>query len=75
MKKAVLFAIVISIVLTCSITTAAFAETSAADYKSSQAYTLVKEICDEIPDRQAGKNEQTAIWLQNKIGEDLKSVV
>ncbi len=69
MKKAVLFAIVISIVLTCSITTAAFAETSAADYKSSQAYTLVKEICDEIPDRQAGKNEQTAIWLQNKIGE------
>lgn len=69
MKKAVLFAIVISIVLTCSLTTAAFAETSAADYKSSQSYTLVKEICDEIPDRQAGKNEQTAIWLQNKIGE------
>ncbi len=69
MKKAVLFAIVISIVLTCSIATAAFAETSAADYKSSQAYTLVKEICDEIPDRQAGNNEQTAIWLQNKIGE------
>lgn len=69
MKKAVLFAIVISIILTCSIATAAFAETSAADYKSSQAYTLVKEICDEIPDRQAGKNEQTAIWLQNKIGE------
>ncbi len=69
MKKAVLFAIVISIILTCSFATAAFAETSAADYKSSQAYTLVKEICDEIPDRQAGKNEQTAIWLQNKIGE------
>ena len=69
MKRAVLFAVVLGIVLTCAFSSTAFAETSDGGYKNSQAYTLVKKICDELPVRQAGKNGQTAIWLQNEFAD------
>lgn len=67
MKKAVLFSLVLCIVLICAFSVTAFAQTDSDGYKSSQAYTLVKEICASLPSRQAGKNEQTANWLKDKI--------
>ena len=56
MKKAVLFSLVLCIVLICAFSVTAFAQTDSDNYKSSQAYTLVKEICESLPSRQAGES-------------------
>lgn len=54
MKKVFLLVVALLIALTCCVTSVAYAETTAANYKESEAYKLVEELCAEYPNRQAG---------------------
>ena len=54
MKKVLLLVVTLAIALACSVTSVAYAETTADNYKDSEAYKLVEEFSQQYPNRQAG---------------------